>query len=239
VGDYDNDGFPDLFMVCGSDYARLNHLYRNNLAATGNGNHWLKVKLNGQASNRSGIGAKIRVKATIGGREIWQVRELTGNGCSQTCPGLIAHFGLGDATQADIVRVEWPSGNVQELTDVTADQLRTITEQVRITPVRPSASLGGSVALTSQLNGTWQWYHDGVALHGQTAKTLTLSNIQAPDAGRYSVVVANAAGPVTNAVYLHVDQTPSSNSRTWRGTSSTPSSSHPSGAPSIQTASSN
>jgi hypothetical protein len=54
--DYDNDGFLDLFMTCGTTlgipsttYPRLNHLYRNNLAATESPNHWLKVKLNGQA----------------------------------------------------------------------------------------------------------------------------------------------------------------------------------------------
>jgi len=208
--DCDNDGFLDLFMTCGTAsgttaYARLNHLFRNNLAATGNTNHWLKVKLIGQAANRSGIGAKIRVKATIAGKEIWQVRELTGNGYSQTCPGLIAHIGLGDATQADILRVEWPSGNVQEFADVTPDRLLTLTEQVRITPLRPSASLGGSVTITAQLNGTWQWYHDGVALDGKTTKTLTLSNIQAADAGRYSVVVDTGSGTFTNHVYLLVD----------------------------------
>ncbi|MCZ7641059.1 MAG: FG-GAP-like repeat-containing protein [Verrucomicrobia bacterium] len=208
--DYDNDGFLDLFLTCGTSggtttYPRLNHLFRNNLAATGNPNHWLKVKLHGQAANRSGIGAKIRIKATLGGQEIWQVRELTGNGYSQTCPGLIAHFGLGDATKADIVRVEWPSGNVQAVTDVAPDQLLTVTEVVRITPVRPSSSLGGSVTLTAQLSGTWQWYHDGVALEGKTAKTLTLSNIQAAEAGRYSVVVDTGSDTFTNHVYLLVD----------------------------------
>jgi hypothetical protein len=119
--DYDNDGFLDLFLTCGTqDKPRANHLYRNNGPAIGNTNHWLKVKLNGQASNRSGIGAKIRIKATIAGKEIWQVREMTGNGFSQTCPGLVAHFGLGDAAQADLVRIEWPSGIVQELTNVPA-----------------------------------------------------------------------------------------------------------------------
>jgi hypothetical protein len=204
--DYDNDGFLDLFMSCGNGgISRVNHLYRSNRAATGNPNHWLKVKLTGEAANRSGIGARIRVKATINGQEVWQLRELTGNGFSQTCPGLVAHFGLGDATQADVVRVEWPSGNLQELTNVPADQLRSISEQVLITPVRPSSSLGGSVTLTAQLNGTWQWYHDGVAFDGQTAKTLTLSNIQATDAARYSVVVTTATGTFTNHVYLLVD----------------------------------
>jgi enediyne biosynthesis protein E4 len=205
--DYDNDGFLDLFITCGNGTALPNHLYRNNSLSAGNANHWLKVKLIGQAANRSGIGAKIRVKATIGGQEIWQVREISGNSGYQGGYGLMAHFGLGDATMAGIVRVEWPSGNVQELTDVPADHLRSITEQVLITPVRPSSSLGGSVTLTAQLNGTWQWYHDGVALDGKTAKTLTLSNIQAADAGRYSVVVTTATGTVTNHVYLLVDPT--------------------------------
>jgi hypothetical protein len=61
--DYDNDGFLDLFV------ARLDgrgsYLYRNN----GNSNGWLTVKLIGTVSNRSAIGAKVRVRATIGGGE--------------------------------------------------------------------------------------------------------------------------------------------------------------------------
>jgi hypothetical protein len=127
--DYDNDGFLDLFMTCGTvNLPRPNHLFRNNSRQTGNPNHWLKIQLNGLAANRSGLGAKIRVQSTTGGKPISQLRELTGNGHSQTCPGLVAHFGLGDATQADLVRVEWPSGIVQSLTQVRADQLLSITE---------------------------------------------------------------------------------------------------------------
>jgi len=145
--DYDNDGFLDLLMICGSDYPRLNHLYRNNGPAIDNTNHWLKIKLNGQASNRSGIGAKIRVKATLGGKEIWQVREMTGNGYSQTCPGLIAHFGLGDSIQATTVRIEWPSGIVQELTNVAAGELTTVTEH-QAGPPPPPAFAGASFAPT-------------------------------------------------------------------------------------------
>ncbi|MCL4177363.1 MAG: immunoglobulin domain-containing protein [Verrucomicrobia bacterium] len=198
--DIDNDGDLDLFIACGDGKPEANLLYLNK----GNANHWLKINLTGQASNRSGVGAKIRVQATIRGQAVTQLRQITACGLGAG-HSLIAHFGLGDATKADVVRVEWPSGNVQELSDVSADQLRTITEAVRITPVRPSASLGGSVTLTAQLNGTWQWYRDGAALDGQTAKTLTLSNIQAADAGRYSVVVDTATGTFTHHVYLLVD----------------------------------
>jgi hypothetical protein len=210
--DINNDGFLDLFMTCGTadgsaTYPRLNHLYRNNGPAIGNTNHWLKIKLNGQTANRSGIGAKIRVKATIGGQVVWQLREMTGNGYSQTSPGLVAHFGLGDATKADIVRVEWPSGNMQELVDVTPDRLLSITEQTFIAPTRPSASLNGSVTLTRSVvsGATYQWRFDGVDLVGQTNRILNLTNIVAGQEGRYSVVVSNETTLVTNYVYLLVD----------------------------------
>lgn len=127
-GDYDNDGFMDLFVANGGG-VRLSYLYRN----AGNANHWLKLKLIGTASNRSAIGAKVRVQARIRGREIWQLREVTGGhdvGQNDSRP----NFGLGDATMADIVRIEWPSGMVQELRNVPASQIVDITEPARLVP---------------------------------------------------------------------------------------------------------
>ena len=50
---------------------------------------------------------------------------------------LRAHFGLGDATQADVLRIEWPSGTVQELQNVPAKQILTITEPARLVPLGP------------------------------------------------------------------------------------------------------
>ncbi|NLH75278.1 MAG: hypothetical protein GX456_19710 [Verrucomicrobia bacterium] len=126
--DYDNDGFLDLLMACEMQGGR-NLLYRNN----GNGNAWLKVKLVGTVSNRSAIGAKVRLQATIGGRTMWQLREITGNsGEDGGAGGLLAHFGLGDATKADVVRIEWPSGIVQELSNVGTNQFLTLTEPARL-----------------------------------------------------------------------------------------------------------
>jgi hypothetical protein len=120
-GDYDNDGFLDLFVA--NRRSENNFLYRNN----GNANHWLKVKLVGTLSNRSGIGAKVRAKAVEGGKEICQLRGISGaGGLGQN--SLIAHFGLGDATKLETLRIEWPSGIVQEIHDVAANRLLTITE---------------------------------------------------------------------------------------------------------------
>ena len=124
-GDYDNDGFLDLFVANGAfgDVSQNNFLYRNN----GNGNKWIKIKLIGTVSNRAGIGAKVRVKATIGSRTVLQLREIS-SGCGYAGQNTLAHFGLGDATNVDLVRIEWPSGTVQEFHDVAVKQLLTVTE---------------------------------------------------------------------------------------------------------------
>jgi hypothetical protein len=123
-GDYDNDGFQDLFIAGGGfDSSHPNVLYRN----TGNTNAWLKFKLVGTASTRSGIGAKVRVRATIGGQTFWQLREIAGgSGSGGAQNGLIAHFGLGDATIVEQVRIDWPSGVVQEMDMVVPGQTLTM-----------------------------------------------------------------------------------------------------------------
>ena len=121
-GDYDNDGFLDLFV--GNLYGGANFLYHNN----GNDNHWLKFRLIGTRSNRAAIGAKVRVHATINGQTFWQMREVSGGDGSMGQNSLHVHFGLGDATNADLVRIEWPSGTVQELENVASKQFLTITE---------------------------------------------------------------------------------------------------------------
>ncbi len=140
-GDYDNDGFLDLFVSNRDSFP--NFLYHNN----GNSNHWLEVKLVGTRSNRSGIGAKVRLKAVIGGRSFWQRRDV-GSGGSYGQNELNAHFGLGDASTVDTLRIEWPSGIVQELHNLSPNQFLTITEP-------PAASLelqmiSGQPALTIQ-----------------------------------------------------------------------------------------
>jgi len=123
-GDYDNDGFLDLFVA---NWGTTNALYHNN----GNSNAWLKVKLRGTVSNRDAIGAKVRVKAIIGGVARWQMRQVSGgDGVIQN--SILAHFGLGNAANVDLVRIEWPSGIVQELTNVAVRQLLTVQEKSRL-----------------------------------------------------------------------------------------------------------
>jgi len=126
--DYDNDGFLDLFLARNQGLPLVpNALYHNN----GNTNSWLEVKLVGTASNRSAIGAKVRVRATIGGKTFWQLREINTGGGWNLVP-LVAHFGLGNATNVETLRIEWPSGTPQEFQNVRPRQLLTITEPPRL-----------------------------------------------------------------------------------------------------------
>jgi hypothetical protein len=127
----------------GGDSTSTNFLYRN----SGNSNAWLKVKLVGTASNRSAIGAKVRVQATIRGKSTWQMREInTGDGFSGG--PLEAHFGLGDATNIDQVRIEWPSGIVQTTNNVAPRQFLTVVEHQQTQPQLLPPTLG-SVSLSS------------------------------------------------------------------------------------------
>src|SRR5204863_8840753 len=127
-GDYDNDGFLDLIVARrGGTTGSRNWLYRND----GNSNGWIKFRLAGTVSNRSAIGAKVRVKATIGGRTFWQMREINSGGGNNAVP-LVAHFGLGNATNVETLRIEWPSGTVQEFHNAAQKLIWTIIEPPRL-----------------------------------------------------------------------------------------------------------
>jgi hypothetical protein len=125
-GDFNTDGRLDLFalstLAAANSPAVMNRLYLN----LGNGNHWIKFDLEGKVSNGAAIGAKVRVRATIGGKTVWQMREVSGGNFCQN--DLRPNLGLGDATVAELVRIEWPSGIVQELKDIPAGQIVTVTE---------------------------------------------------------------------------------------------------------------
>ncbi|MCG8607254.1 CRTAC1 family protein, partial [bacterium] len=131
-GDYDNDGDLDLFV------ARFGTslLYENN----GSNHNWIKIKCIGTLSNRSAIGARVRAKATLNGKAVQQVREISGrDGNSPE-----ADFGLADASSVDSLVIRWPSGTLQVLTDVAVNQFLTVSEilppRLEHTPVSTAES---------------------------------------------------------------------------------------------------
>lgn len=119
--DVDNDGDMDLYVA---NKSTANEFFRND----GNGNKWVAFRLTGSVSNRSAIGAKVRVKAIIDGTPVWQVREVGGISGQFTQSPMVANFGLYLTGSADSVIVQWPSGADCVFTNVAAGKTYVISE---------------------------------------------------------------------------------------------------------------
>ncbi len=131
TGDLDGDGRPDLvvanaaFPIPDNEVVRgIPRVFLNSEHATGDGGNWLKFELEGTASNRSGVGA--RVSVTAGGRT--QARELRAGGGHLSQSSVTLLFGLGESERAERVTVRWPSGRVDVLEDVPGNQLLRLRE---------------------------------------------------------------------------------------------------------------
>jgi hypothetical protein len=192
AADVDRDGFQDLLWV---DFNGNSQFFHND----GNSNSWLAVRCEGRVSNRAGIGTKVRLGAWISGSYITQLREISGGGLVFTQNEPIAAFGVGSATNVAHVIVEWPSGVVQQFSNVSPFQfLHVIESMVRITPAHTNVPAGSTAAfgLSGPVAGV-QWYHEDTALPGETNATLTIENVREANLGRYSAhVVDSASGAV-------------------------------------------
>jgi enediyne biosynthesis protein E4 len=118
-GDYDNDGDLDILMTTNGGPA---YLLRND---GGNQNRFVRIKAVGVNANRSGIGAKVVVTLPDGSSK-WQVVHSGSSYCSQS--ELPLTFGLGTADKVARVEVVWPSGKVDKLTDLGANQFYVVKE---------------------------------------------------------------------------------------------------------------
>jgi hypothetical protein len=117
-GDFDNDGDVDVVVLNMNEPPSV---LRNDCSTK---NNWLKVKCVGTKSNRSGIGARVRV--VTGGHS--QVNEVMSGGSYISQNDFRVHFGLGSAKQADLLEVRWPLGLVESFRNVAANQLIVVQE---------------------------------------------------------------------------------------------------------------
>jgi len=118
-GDLDNDGCIDIAVNCNNQPPVI---LRNK---GGNGNHWLSINTVGTASNRDGIGARIRLVGESGAQQFVMVSTA---GSYLSANDKRAHCGLGKDKTARLVEIMWPGGAVQKLENVKADQILTVTE---------------------------------------------------------------------------------------------------------------
>ncbi|HEX4785100.1 MAG TPA: CRTAC1 family protein [Candidatus Sulfotelmatobacter sp.] len=115
--DIDNDGFLDVLLTTNAGPAYLFH-------NEGGTNRSLRVKLVGTKSNRDGIGAIVRVSA--GTDKQWKMLRSGSSYLAQS--ELVLTFGLGAQTKADSVEIQWPSGQVDKFSNLSAGQTVTIDE---------------------------------------------------------------------------------------------------------------
>ena len=118
TGDYDNDGATDLLITQNHGPAVL---LKNE---GGNQNHWMRLALKGLADNKSAIGTKVEVFSG-GNRQKFEIYGSSGY-LGQNSPYLTV--GLGDAKEADVVRMLWPTGVLQDEIQVAGDKQQDILE---------------------------------------------------------------------------------------------------------------
>lgn len=118
VGDLFNDGHVDIVVedLDGKPMVLRNHGIP--------GNHWVSFELAGTRSNRLAIGARLNIVA--GG--MTQTEQIHSGGSYLSQNDLRVHFGLGASTKIDSVEIHWPSGAVDVLKDLAADQFYSLLE---------------------------------------------------------------------------------------------------------------
>lgn len=117
-GDFDNDGDIDIVI---NNVNAAPELIRNDSKS---GNNWLKIKLVGVRSNRGGIGARIKLTTEDGA----QIEEVRSGSSYYSQNDMRVNFGVGKAVKIKSVEVRWPSGQVDTLNDLAANQIITIKE---------------------------------------------------------------------------------------------------------------
>lgn len=112
IGDLNNDGFLDI-----SNGSTIH-------TAVPNGNNWIKVSLQGIQSNRNGIGARVEIYGAWGK----QIRDIRSGEGFEFMSTLNAHFGIGTATAVTQIKIIWPSGTVDVITNPSPNQTVNVIE---------------------------------------------------------------------------------------------------------------
>jgi enediyne biosynthesis protein E4 len=125
-GDFNNDGCVDVVINNQNATPSLIQVSRQNH------NHWINIKLTGTQSNRSAIGARLKCVAGT----LSQIDEVRSGGSYLSQNDLRIHFGLAEHATIDRLEIRWPSGSVDRLRTIPANQFVGVEEGGRLTTLR-------------------------------------------------------------------------------------------------------
>jgi hypothetical protein len=138
LADANKDGRLDVVtLATDNSYNTRRYLLQGNETE----NHWLRIKLKGAGVNQFGIGARILLFTA----NTSQVREIRSGSGGLFSDEQVAHFGLGNITSVEYIKVEWPSGEDQWVANPSID-IEMIVEQANTNGPPPPASPSNLVA---------------------------------------------------------------------------------------------
>lgn len=210
TGDLNHDGFLDVYGSYATIYTNPSNTPDAVWLNDGNNNNWLAVDLEGTISNRSAIGAVVRMYGPWG----MQVREVRSGESYGICNSLTSYFGLAQNTEIDSVVVDWPSSGIHQVVeDPSPNQFLTIIENECVAPEAFITTNGETVLCqgeTLQLEATMGAGYAYEWSDGSSGQSLTIS-----EAGNYMVRVTDsnagsACSSVSAVVVVEVspDETP-------------------------------
>ncbi len=204
IGDLNHDGFLDIYAGYAEIFTEPSNVDDALWMNDGNDNNYIAIALQGEISNRDGIGAKIKLNGPWG----TQIREVRAGESYGIVNSFVQHFGIGQHTSITSIEVFWPSGTVDVVDDPDINQFITILENNCVAPIAeitpdgaaPIVCPGSSLGLNAPAGFSYEWST------GATTQSITVNQ-----GGTYGLTITDGEGcPGLSSIIVveNPDETP-------------------------------